>query len=186
MPSANSKNMAEILKKYAEMQKIQRERYKSYKLFPYKKESKEEKMREKKLKEIERKKKEVMKKITAGNSFSINKNLIEKYTKLSKEELNLQSPYRYRKVLDDYNRVDTEKEVKKKTWKDKVPQEYNDYKLHKFFTVDEALSASKELRDSGYWTKIVNYKKDDPEHCAVYISKWKKDEESEKGIPRWN
>jgi len=178
--------MAEILKKYAEMQKIQRERYKSYKLFPYKKESKEEKMREKKLKEIERKKKEVMKKITAGNSFSINKNLIEKYTKLSKEELNLQSPYRYRKVLDDYNRVDTEKEVKKKTWKDKVPQEYNDYKLHKFFTVDEALSASKELRDSGYWTKIVNYKKDDPEHCAVYISKWKKDEESEKGIPRWN
>ena len=177
------------MKRYAEMQKIQRERYKGYKSYELLPHKKDDKVRKEKLKEIQRKKKEVMKKISAGKSFKINKNLIERYTKLSKEEHNLQNPYIYRKFLDDYNRVDTEKEVKKKTWKDKVPEEYNDFKLHKFFTVDNALSGAKELREAGYWVKIVNYDKkakNDPECCAVYISKWKKDEESEKGTPRWN
>ena len=58
--------------------------------------------------------------------------------------------------------------------------------------VDNALIKVKDYRDQGYWAKIVNCENDKKIHkeggknCAIYVSKWNRDEQDTKGKPKWN
>ena len=81
-----------------------------------------------------------------------------------------------------------EEEQKEESKKYNVPDEIQDYVLHKLTNVDEALETAKALRDNGYWVKVKRFNKKahnipDNNYCGVYRSRWRKDEEIEK--PKW-
>ena len=93
-------------------------------------------------------------------------------------------PEIYKQYCEEYDDIP---EVVK-DWKDDIPKYIGNYKLEGLYTVDEVLNVSSDYRNEGYWVKVVNYdniSKDTEAYCAVYLSTWKKEEESEKGIPQW-
>jgi len=70
-----------------------------------------------------------------------------------------------------------------------IPKTIKDYKLHGVYDIDNALNTAKVLRENAYWAKLVKYpykkyKLPADKNCAVYVSKWKKDDiNNEK--PKW-
>jgi hypothetical protein len=89
-------------------------------------------------------------------------------------------------------KVESYKPPKANPFKNTPPIELGDYKLSGMESVDDALQKSKQYRETGFWTKIVNYENnkkisinaDRP--CGVYVSKWSKNESETYGKPKWS
>jgi len=64
----------------------------------------------------------------------------------------------------------------------KNPNIVGDYNLDEIVTVDESLQKAKRFREQGYWVKLSKAGED---AVAVYKSRWTKNEELDKGKPRW-
>jgi hypothetical protein len=64
-----------------------------------------------------------------------------------------------------------------------LPKDAGDYMLNSVNYIDTALALAKNMREQGVWVKLVRVKDD---MAAIYTSKWKKEEEFERGIPKFN
>lgn len=66
---------------------------------------------------------------------------------------------------------------------DGLRKEIGDYTLQNIDNIDMALMAAKRYREQGYWVHLCRVNE---EAAAIYVSKWKKDDEVEKGTPKFN
>ena len=65
-----------------------------------------------------------------------------------------------------------------------ISKENNDYNFYCKESVNKSLETAKLLREDGYWVKIQNMDRTN-DSVEIYISKWKKDEKDNKGVPKW-
>ena len=87
-------------------------------------------------------------------------------------------------------KVQTYKPARTTPFKSPPPIELGDYKLSGMESVDDALAKSKQYRETGFWTKIINYENNkkintnSDKTCGVYVSKWTRNEQETYGKPK--